>query len=82
MIKELVGQPTKKWLKTHEVRKLLNISPGTIQTLRTNGTLPYKKIGHIIYYDIADIQRMLDAKPGKSDNQYQNTAHGGDRNLL
>lgn len=61
MIKELVGQPTKKWLKTHEVRKLLNISGGTIQTLRNNGTLPYKKIGHIIYYDIADIQRMLEA---------------------
>ncbi|HEV2355569.1 MAG TPA: helix-turn-helix domain-containing protein [Puia sp.] len=65
MIKELVGQPTKKWLKTHEVRKLLNISGGTIQTLRTNGTLPYKKVGHIIYYDIEDIERMLDARSEK-----------------
>jgi hypothetical protein len=65
MIKELVGQPTKKWLKTHEVRKLLNISGGTMQTLRTNGTLPYKKIGHIIYYDIEDIQGMLEAKKEK-----------------
>ena len=65
MIKELAGQPTKKWLKTHEVRKLLNISGGTMQTLRTNGTLPYKKIGHIIYYDIEDIQRMLEAKTEK-----------------
>jgi hypothetical protein len=45
MIKELVGQPTKKWLKTHEVRKLLNVSGGTMQRLRTNGTLPYKKGG-------------------------------------
>ena len=62
MVKELVGQPTKKWLETHEVRKLLNISTGTMQTLRTNGTLPYKKVGHIIYYDIDDIQRMLGAK--------------------
>jgi hypothetical protein len=65
MIKELVGQPTKKWLRTHEVRKLLNISPGTIHTLRSNGTLPFKKIGNIIYYDIEDIQRMLDAKSEK-----------------
>jgi len=62
MMKEFVGQPTKKWLKTHEVRKLLNISSGTMQTLRTNGTLPFKKIGNIIYYDIDDIQRMLEAK--------------------
>lgn len=65
MIKELVGQPTKKWLRTHEVRKLLNISGGTIHTLRSNGTLPHKKIGNIIYYDIDDIQRMLDGKPEK-----------------
>jgi hypothetical protein len=65
MVKELIGQPTKKWLKTHEVRKLLNISTGTMQTLRTNGTLPYKKVGHIIYYDIDDIQRMLGTKNEK-----------------
>jgi hypothetical protein len=65
MIKELVGHPTKKWLKTHEVRKLLNISGGTIHRMRTSGTLPYKKIGSIIYYDIEDIQRMLDAKSEK-----------------
>jgi hypothetical protein len=65
MIKEIVGQPTKKWLRTHEVRKLLNISPGTIHTLRCKGTLPFKKIGNIIYYDIEDIQRMLDARPEK-----------------
>jgi hypothetical protein len=61
MVKELLGEPTKKWLKTHEVRKLLKISPGTIQTLRSNGTLPYKKIGNIIYYDLKDIQRMLES---------------------
>jgi hypothetical protein len=65
MMKEIVGQPTKKWMKTHEVRKLLNVSSGTMQTLRNNGTIPYKKIGNIIYYDIEDIQRMLDAKREK-----------------
>ncbi len=62
MIKELVGQPTRKWLKTHEVRKMLNISPGTIFTLRVNGTLPFTKIGSIIYYDEEDIKRMLDSR--------------------
>ena len=38
-IKELLKantQPSKQWLKSKEVRKLLNISPGTLQTLRIN----------------------------------------------
>jgi hypothetical protein len=52
-------QPVKKWLKSPEVRKLLNISPGTLQNLRINGSLPFTKIGGIIYYDSEDIQKML-----------------------
>jgi hypothetical protein len=62
MFKEIVGQPTRKWLKTHEVRKMLNISHGTIHTLRANGTLPFTKIGNIIYYDEQDIKRMLESR--------------------
>ncbi len=67
LLKELKGQPNKKWLKSYEVRELLNISPGTLQNLRINGTLPYTKIGGVMYYDYADIQNMLQA------NKYQNT---------
>jgi hypothetical protein len=52
-------QPVKKWLKSPEVRKLLNISPGTLQNMRVNGTLPFTKIGGVIYYDYEDIQKML-----------------------
>ena len=52
-------QPIKKWLKSHEVRKLLSISPGTLQNLRINGSLPFTKIGGVIYYDHEDIQKML-----------------------
>lgn len=53
------GQPEKKWLKSKEVRKLLNISPGTLQNLRINGTLSYTKVGAIIYYDNDDIEKLL-----------------------
>lgn len=49
-----------QWLKSAEVRKLLKISPGTLQNLRVNGTLNYKRIGGIIYYKYDDIQKMLD----------------------
>lgn len=50
---------TKKWLKSVEVRNLLNISPGTLQNLRINGTLTYTKIGGILYYDNTDIDKLL-----------------------
>lgn len=53
------SQPEKKWLKSKEVRKLLNISPGTLQNLRINGTLSYTKVGAIIYYDNNDIEKLL-----------------------
>jgi hypothetical protein len=52
-------QPVKKWLKSPDVRKLLNISPGTLQNIRVNGSLPYTKIGGVLYYDYEDIQKML-----------------------
>ncbi len=53
---------SKKWLKSIEVRKLLNISPGTLQTLRINGTLPFTKIGGTNYYNYTDIEKLLQNK--------------------
>ena len=50
----------KPWLKSAEVRELLKISPGTLQNLRINGTLKYKRIGGIIYYNYEDIVKMLE----------------------
>lgn len=50
---------TKQWLKSTEVRKLLNISPGTLQTLRINKTLSYTRVGGIIYYAHQDIEKLL-----------------------
>ncbi|UOE49163.1 helix-turn-helix domain-containing protein [Mucilaginibacter sp. SMC90] len=52
--------PSKQWLKSKDVRKLLNISPGTLQNLRINGTLSYTKIGGMIYYKLEDIHKVLE----------------------
>lgn len=49
----------KKYIKSSEVMELLQISPGTLQNLRINGTLPYTKIGGIIYYDWKEIQQVM-----------------------
>lgn len=59
ILKESTGQVTKKWLKTSEVQKILGASPGTLQRLRNNGTIPFKKIGGIVYYDSDEISKML-----------------------
>jgi hypothetical protein len=61
-LKEIVNakeKPQKQWLKSSEVRKLLNISPGTLQNLRINGTLNYNRIGGTIYYKYEEIDKML-----------------------
>ncbi|WP_254070845.1 helix-turn-helix domain-containing protein [Pedobacter sp. L105] len=51
---------SKKWFKSSEVRKMLGISPGTLQNLRVNGTLRYTKVGGTMFYKIEDIQKMLE----------------------
>lgn len=58
LIKEEKPTP-KKWLKSSQVRKMLNISPGTLQNLRINGILPYSKVGGSIYYSYDDILKIL-----------------------
>lgn len=51
----------KKWLKSHEVRRLLKISPGTLQNLKNMGVMPYTKIGGVHFFDQEDIQRLLES---------------------
>lgn len=54
------GFKANKWLKSPEVRELLSISPGTLQNLRINGTLPYTKVGGVIYYDYEEIVKVME----------------------
>ncbi|WP_454804313.1 helix-turn-helix domain-containing protein [Mucilaginibacter phyllosphaerae] len=51
---------SKQWLKSVEVRKLLKISPGTLQNLRINGTLRFTRIGSLLYYKQEDINKLLE----------------------
>lgn len=62
-IKEaLKEQPSsnKKYLQSPEVRELLGISPGTLQHLRVTGQLPFTKVGGKIFYDMVDIEGMME----------------------
>lgn len=51
---------SKKWLKSLEVRKMLNISAGKLQYLRDRGEIPFTKLGGITYYDVDKITTMMD----------------------
>ncbi len=66
---QIIQQPhrgqAKSWLKSSEVRKMLGVSPGTLQNLRVNGTLPFSKIGGIVYYKQDDILRVLEGSKSK-----------------
>lgn len=68
-LKEIVNateKPQKQWLKSNEVRKLLNISSGTLQNLRINGTLTYTKIGGILYYSSNDLEKVIEGNKVQS----------------
>ena len=52
--------PQKKWLRSGEVTKLLQISPGTLQALRISGKLSFTKIGRLTYYSYPEIERLID----------------------
>lgn len=59
------GEEARVWLKSYEVRKLLSISAGTLQNLRVNGTLPYTKIGGLMYYKSEDIRKLMEGDDRK-----------------
>ena len=62
-LQKIIGQAGKKesreWLKSIEVRRILQVSSGTLQNLRIRGRLHYTKVGGIFYYRYEDIQNML-----------------------
>ena len=66
-IKKLTGiqpaLPQRHWLKSHEVRRLLKISHGTLQHLRDSGQLKFSKVGGIMFYDVKDIEAMVAGGP-------------------
>ncbi|NRF40226.1 helix-turn-helix domain-containing protein [Pedobacter foliorum] len=63
-LKDIIGQKKetneRQWLKSAEVRKMLNISAGTLQNLRIIGTLPFRKIGGSMYYNRSVIEKIIE----------------------
>jgi hypothetical protein len=47
------------WLDNQDVMQALHVSPRTLQTLRSNGLLPFSRIGNKLYYRRQDIIKIL-----------------------
>lgn len=61
-IKKVMGMTTdqpRKWLRSAQVRRMLNISPNTLTSLRVNGIIKFTRVGGIMYYNNDDIDKML-----------------------
>jgi len=64
LLKDLVSlqpdknEPLKEWLKGVEVRRILNISAGTLQNLRIKGALKFTKVGGTYYYRLSDLNML------------------------
>ncbi|MDR1717222.1 MAG: helix-turn-helix domain-containing protein [Prevotella sp.] len=64
---QLEGGELKKWYDNQDVCARLHISPRTLQTLRTNGTLPYTQINRKIFYRPQDVDALvINPTKGKS----------------
>lgn len=48
-----------EWLKSKTVRKLLDISAGSVQNLRTTGKVRFKKVLGSYYYNKTDLQNLF-----------------------
>ena len=64
LLSEFQPKPVRPWLKGTEVRKLLQISDGTLQALRISGQLRSSKVGGSHYYRYDDIERMMNKTKG------------------
>lgn len=53
------GGKTRPWLRSRDVRAMLNISAGTLQNLRVTGVLRSSKVGKMHYYKMEDIDKLL-----------------------
>ena len=68
-LKSQSNSTPKKWMKSHEVRRLLKVSPGTLQTLKSSGILPDTKMGGVHFFDYQDIENILQS--GKTNQKFK-----------
>lgn len=56
------AQEQPEWLKSRAVRKMLDISAGSLQNLRITGKIRFKKVLGSYYYNREDLMRLFNEK--------------------
>ena len=51
----------KDWLTNQEAQEYLGLSKSTLQRYRDSGLLQYSKVGNRVYYQWAELLRLLDS---------------------
>lgn len=49
-----------EWIDSFDVLELIHISQRKLQTLRSNGTIAFSKIGNKCYYKKKDLEHLLE----------------------
>ncbi|MFD0998157.1 helix-turn-helix domain-containing protein [Ohtaekwangia kribbensis] len=57
---EMHTLPKRKWMRSHEVRRMLGVCPATLQNLRDSGELPFSLLGRVMFYDADDSNNRLE----------------------
>jgi hypothetical protein len=57
-----VNTVEQKFLRSADVRRMLNISDSTLQRLRISGALKAKKVNGTWFYKSEDVQNIMDVK--------------------
>lgn len=65
MLKPAETPNLRKWIKSVDVKKLLNISHGKLQTMRNSRAISFTRVGGTLYYNLEDIHRMLEQNKKK-----------------
>ena len=55
-----------EWLKSAEVKAILNCSDATLKNYRDSGSLPYSKIEGTYYYSVKSVSAMLEQNSQKN----------------
>jgi hypothetical protein len=69
MLCEHLGEKKlKKWYDNQDVCLKLNISLRTLQTMRSNGALPYTQINRKMFYKPQDVEALIIQSNAKNEN--------------
>ncbi|MHA7831278.1 MAG: helix-turn-helix domain-containing protein [Flagellimonas sp.] len=49
----------KNWLRSSDIRRRFEISPGTLHSLRSRNIIPSYKVGGLLFYDAEEIDQII-----------------------